>query len=119
MDPWWRICRTKGSARSNHAKHAEKAEGSIGWSVEAPSAITADVAVVNIPVASGILEGARYEHAFKVPDIVYYHNLFGESLTIKNLFHSDLRLTSSSKTGITHCEVIQQCSKRGSLGPPI
>jgi hypothetical protein len=118
MDLWWRISRFKSIARSNHTELLKKFRSAPCCTREIPCAVVGDVAVVNIPIASRISECAGYEYAFKVPDIIENHDDSGKSFTIKNLFHHDLLLTGSSRTGITRCEVSPLWTKRGQLTQP-
>ena len=97
----------KDRGRLNHAKHLEKGGCSVGWAAKAPVAIAADMAAVNVPVAARISEGTGHKNAFNEPLIIYHNGFVGKSLTIKNLFHGDLRVTTNSESGIMQCEAVQ------------
>ena len=118
VDLWGWILRVKNGTRPNHAELLKQCHGIPRSVSEIPCAVIGDLAVVNVPITSRISERAGYEHAFKVPDIIENHDLSGKSFTIKNLFHGDLRLTTNSRSGIMHCEVVPQSTRHDRPNPP-
>jgi hypothetical protein len=111
------IFRFKDGGCLNHSERLEKSSSLVGWAAKAPSAILADTAIVNAPVATAVAERAGYEHAFNEPILIYHNGLSGKSLTIKNLFHGNLRLTANSRDGLISCQVVPGYSKCDLLGP--
>lgn len=110
-----RVAFGEKSGPLNHAEHFKKSSGSIGWATETPRAILADTAIVDEPVSATVPERAGHEYAFNEPIIVYHNGFPDESLTIKNLFHGDLRITANSRYGLIRCEPVQQSTKRDPL----
>jgi hypothetical protein len=92
----------------DHPKPLEQCCGSICRTIEAPTAILADSTIVEVPLAAAISKSAGDEYTFNEPIIVYHYGLAGKSLTIKNLFHSDLRLTANSRDGLFSCCALRE-----------
>jgi hypothetical protein len=105
----------------NHPEGLEQGRSFVGRTAKTPGAILTDTAIVEAPVSAAVSESAGDEYTFNEPTIVYHDGIAGKSLTIKNLFHSDLRLTANSKDGRFSCcrlreKLDRSFSQNGSTG---